>query len=168
MKHLLLLILTGLLLTSTASGQMSQFKALFIYNFAKNVEWPSHMADEEIVISVLGSENLASELEKLARMRKVGNRSLTIEKVTNPDEIQDAHIVYLSDSKSSLMPVVASYQEGQPVLLVADKKGLCNQGAGISFFTSGGKLKFEVCPRHIREHGLKVSQRLISLGEEIR
>ncbi|PWD99549.1 YfiR family protein [Marinilabilia rubra] len=164
MKKLFFLMLMSLVLTTTVSAQMSQFKALFLYNFAKNVNWPSHSAGNDFVITVIGNDELASELKSLAKLRKIGNSSLIVKESNNADGIEDSHIIYVSASQSSLMPIVASYQKDNPVLLVAGKQGLCSQGAGISFFTSGGKLNFEVCPRNVESHGLKLAQKLIALG----
>ena len=61
---------------------------------------------------------------------------------------------------SNLMTV----QNGNKNLIVSGKKGLCAQGAGISFLSEGGKLKFEISNRNISKRGLQVSQKMLSLG----
>jgi len=166
-----LLIVTCLLVMGSAlhvSGQISTFKALFLYNFTQNIEWPGPAAGNgDFVITVLGDNEMASELEKLAKVKKVGARSLLIRKVDNVDEVGDTHIVFLATSKSSLIPMLESYQKGKNTLIVADKSGLCSQGAGIAFTTIEGKLRYEICPERIEEHGLKVSQKLVTLGKKV-
>jgi hypothetical protein len=164
MKKFIFLLLMSLIVTSTANSQMSQFKALFLFNFAKNVNWPSHANGSDFVITVIGNDELAAELKGLAKIRKINNSNLVIKESENAEDVNDSQIIYLSTTRSSLMPIVASYQKGKPVLLVADKQGLCSQGAGISFFTNDGKLKFEVSPRNVESQGLKMAQKLISLG----
>ena len=156
-----LLIVTCLLVLGSAlhvSGQISTFKALFLYNFTQNIEWPGPAAGNgDFVITVVGDNEMAAELEKLAKVRKVNN----------VDEVGDTHIVFLAASKSSLMPMLDSYQKGKSVLMVADKSGLCRQGAGIAFTTIEGKLRYEICTERIEEHGLKVSHKLITLGKKV-
>lgn len=164
MKKIVLGLLLCLMMTSSANSQMSQFKALFLFNFAKNVNWPGQAAGSDFVITVIGNDELADELKGLAKIRKINNSNLVIKESQSAEGISDSHIIYLSSTQSSLMPIVASYQKGNPVLIVADKQGLCSQGAGISFYTSGGKLKFEICPRNVETNGLKLSQKLIALG----
>lgn len=167
MKKIVFLLLLSLMVTSPASSQMSQFKALFLFNFAKNVNWPEDLGSSDFVITVIGNNELAEELKGLAKIRKINNSNLVIKEVRNAEEISNSHIIYLSSPQSSLMPIIASYQKNNPVLLVADKQGLCTQGAAISFFTSEGKLKYEICQRNVESHGLKVSQKLIALGTVI-
>lgn len=167
MKKLFFVLLLSLVVTTTANSQMSQFKALFLYNFAKNVNWPSHSSGSDFIITVVGNDELASQLENLAKLRKIGNSNLVVKTSNTADGIGDSHIIYVSTSQSSLMPIIASYQKENPVLLVAGKQGLCSQGAGISFFTSGGKLNFEICPRNIESRGLSMAQKLIALGSVV-
>jgi hypothetical protein len=164
MKKFVFLLLMSLIVTSTANSQMSQFKALFLFNFAKNVNWPGHASGADFVITVIGNDELAAELKGLAKIRKINNSNLIIKESQNAEGINDSQIIYLSATQSSLMPIIASYQKEKPVLIVADKQGLCTQGAGISFFTTNGKLKFEVCPRNVESQGLKMAQKLIALG----
>jgi hypothetical protein len=164
MKKFVFLLLMSLIVTSTVNSQMSQFKALFLFNFAKNVNWPGHASGSDFVITVIGNDELASELKGLAKIRKINNSNLVIKESQNAEGVNESQIIYLSATQSSLMPIIASYQKGKPVLIVADKQGLCSQGAGISFFTTNGKLKFEVCPRNVESHGLKMAQKLIALG----
>lgn len=126
-----LLIVTCLLVMGSAlhvSGQISTFKALFLYNFTQNIEWPGPAAGNgDFVITVLGDNDMVTELEKLAKVKKVGSRKLLIKKVSNVDEVGDTQIVFLAASKSSLMPMLDSYQKGRSTLIVADKAGLCSQ-----------------------------------------
>lgn len=164
MRRVAFLLLLSLLVAIPATSQMSQFKALFLFNFAKNVDWAGQNTGNEFVITIIGNDDLTLELKNLAKIRKIGSKTLVIKEVSGADNIEDSQIIYLSASKSSLMPILASYQKGKPALLVGDKQGLCAQGAGISFFTTGGRLQFEICPPNVEGHGLKMSQKLIALG----
>jgi len=165
--HFFLLPLLLALTANSACGQMQKFKALFLFNFAKNIEWPSHAIDNNIVVTIVGDDKLEEELNELAEVQKVGNHQLVVETATSIDEISNSHMVFLSSSKSSLMPMLVSYQKDSPTLLIGDKQGLCSQGAGISFLKSGGKLNFEICPGNIEDQGLKLAQKLVSLGIEV-
>ena len=55
------------LICSMAGAQMAQFQALYIYNFAKNISWPAEDASKDLVITVIGDNELGSELTKLAK-----------------------------------------------------------------------------------------------------
>ncbi len=148
-------------------GQTATFKALFLYNFTKNVEWPPSANEGELVITILGDQEITSELEKIAKVKKAGNRTLKVVNVRSTNEIGDSHIVFLGSAKSALMKSLSHEQQNKPVLLIADKGGLCSNGAAISFVTVNGKLRYEISPANIAAHELKVTQKVINLGIEV-
>jgi len=161
---LLLCVLCLGALISEAKGQTATFKALFLYNFTKNIDWPASANGSELVITILGDDDITAELQKIAKVKKAGNKSIKIVSAKSVKDVGDSHIVFLGSAKSSLMSTLSHAQASNPVLLVADKKGLCSQGAGISFLTVGGKLRYEICSEQIESHNLKVTQKIISLG----
>jgi len=152
---------------SEVKGQTATFKALFLYNFTKNVEWPASANGDDLIITVIGDSEISAELEKIAKVKKAGNKSIKIVSARSIKEVGDTHIIFLGSAKSSLMKTLSHEQQGKAVLLVADKGGLCKQGAGISFLTVNGKLRYEICPPIIASHNLKVTQKIISLGIKV-
>lgn len=150
-----------------AQAQMAQFQALYIYNFAKNIGWPAEDASKDMVITVIGDNDLASELNKLAASKSIGSRKVIVKESATPNGIQKSDIVILGESKSSQITSLVTAQEGNKNLIVSGKKGQCAQGAGIAFLSEGGKLKFEISNKNISKRGLQVSQKLLQLGTEV-
>ncbi len=166
MKNFILLLL--LALTSVVGrAQMAQFQALYIYNFAKNIGWPAEDNSKDLVITVIGDNSLASELNKLAATKAIGSRKVVVKESVTPNGIQKSDIVCLGEAKSSQIDALVSAQAGNKNLIVSCKKGQCAQGAGISFLSEGGKLKFEISNKNISKRGLQVSQKLLQLGIEV-
>ncbi len=155
------------LVSLLAQAQMSQFQALYIYNFAKNIGWPAEDASKELVITVIGDNGLAAELSKLAASKAIGSRKVVVKESATTTGLQKSDIVCLGESKSSQIASLVSAQDGNKNLIVSCKKGQCAQGACISFLSEGGKLKFEVSNKNISKRGLQVSQKLLQLGIEV-
>lgn len=151
----------------SAEAQMAQFQALYLYNFAKNIGWPAEDANKEFVISVIGDNDLAAELNKLASTKSIGSRKVVVKESATAAGLQKSDIVYLGESKSSQISGLMSAQDGNKNLIVCGKNGLCAQGAGISFLSEGGKLKFEISNKNIAKRGLQVSQKLLQLGTPV-
>ena len=166
MKKVLLTIMLMLGVLS-AGAQIAQFQALYIYNFAKNIGWPPEDASKDLVITVIGDNGLATELNKLAATKVIGSRKVVVKESATSNGIQKSDIVCLGESKSSQIAALVSAQEGNKNLIVSCKNGQCAQGAGISFRTENGKLKFEISNRNISKRGLQVSQKLLQLGTEV-
>ncbi len=150
--------------TFIASAQEDMFKALFMYNFTKYIEWPDEYKSGDFVITVIGNSGLISELEKLATKKKVENQSIVINKVNDVAEISKSHIVYLSPAKSSQIDELKSSLTSNPTLVVTDKEGLANNGACINYVKVDGKQKFEINPNNIQSVGLKLNSTLTALG----
>lgn len=150
-----------------ANAQMAQFQALYIYNFAKNIGWPSEDSQKELTITVIGDNDLTAELNKLAASKTIGSRKVTVREAATAQGLQKSDIVFLGESKSSMIGALMNAQDGNKNLIVSGKKGLCAQGAGISFMSEGGKLKFEISNKNISKRGLVVSQKLVQLGVEV-
>ncbi len=145
-------------------AQNEMFKALFMYNFTKNVEWPADMRQGDFVIAVLGDSPVIAELQKVAASKKVGQQSIVVKKVDNVAAVDKCHILYLPTGKSGDFGSVLSKIEGKPILLVTDKEGLAQQGACINYVVVGGKLNFEINKARFQKQGLQMSGSLANLG----
>ncbi len=147
-----------------ALAQNEMFKALFMYNFTKNVEWPSDMRQGDFIIAVLGDSPVIDELEKVAASKKVGQQNIIVKKIDNVAAIDKCHILYLPTGKSGDFGAVLSKVEGKPTLLVTDKDGLAQQGACINYVVVGGKLNFEINKARFQKQGLQMASSLANLG----
>ncbi len=164
MRKTLLLFSLVLLFSGISKAQIAQLQALYIYNFAKNIGWPVEDSNKDFVITVIGDNQLATELNKLAATKSVGSRKVVVKELTTANGLQKSDIVYLGESKSSQMTNLITAHNDNKYLIVSGKKGHCAQGAGISFLSEGGKLKYEISNRNISKRGLQVSQKMLSLG----
>jgi hypothetical protein len=163
-RHFIFLIFLCLLGNELASAQNEKFKALFMYNFTKYIEWPANLRQGDFVIGVVGSPSMAAELQTIAEKQKVGTRNLVIKKFNSPDEIDNCHVLYIGRGKSSLIGSILAKMSGKSTLIITDKEGLALQGSGINYIMDGDKLKYEVNRSNIEKKGLIVSKALLALG----
>ena len=166
LKRVSFVLLLGLL-TLPVPGQQSMFKALFMFNFAKYIEWPNQKTESEFVIGIYGNDDITAELQKLAVARKINNRTIVVKSVKVPSEAPNANIFYIPPQSSSSLDEIISFYAQKSTLIITDKSDLCLKGAGINYVMQEGKMKYEVCKKNILSHNLNVDPKLISLGIEI-
>jgi len=115
-----------------SSAQNEMFKALFLYNFTKDIDWPETYKQGEFVVGVLGNSKIIAEIEKIGSKKKVGTQSIVVKKFTSNSDIVYCHVLYITPEKSSQLSEALTKLSDKPTLVITDKPGLADQGAGIN------------------------------------
>lgn len=168
MKYLTLLMLLFVLLGNhfNVNGQDAKFQALIIYNFTKLLDWPDKSGN--FVINVIGNAELTKELKEFTANRKAGGvQEIIVEKVLI-SELANCQMVYVGSSESNNLDKIIEKIGSNNTLLITEKYGLTDKGAGISFVKKSGAWKFQFSASNIKNQGLKVSSDFKELGIEIR
>lgn len=163
----LTILLTVMLIPVISSyGQAAQFKAMYLYKFAKGVSWPNADAARagDFVISIVGDSEMASAIKKTLASRKIGSRNIVVYEISSVALLQNSDVVFLGESKSEQIHRLVESVKDKHVLIVSGKSGWCEHGAAISFINKGGALTYEVSQKKLQEHGLTCSQELMRSG----
>lgn len=145
-----------------AEAQDEKFKAIFIYNFTKYINWPVYQGN--FVISILGNGSIFNEIEEIATKKKVGASTIFIQKINSITEISTCHILYIASAKADFLAEALLLAKSRNILLITEKKDACKNGSGINFINREGKLSFEISKPNIEACGLSVSSDLLKLG----
>ena len=164
MKKIVLVL--SLLTSSVLSFAQSHDKvyAVFVMNFAKYIMWPANRTSGEFVIGVLGNSSIMEELKAAAAVKTIGSQKITVKDCKTSKDVDGCHLIFVAESKSSLVAEVITRLSAEPTLVVTEKEGLAKKGGGISFAESSGKMRFEINKTAIEKKGLSVSSALSNLG----
>jgi len=144
-------------------GQDEKFKALFIYNFTKYIEWPD-ISGSEFKITVLGDANLVTELVQIASKKAVGLNSIIVSSVKAGSEVKKCQILFISHKNMGELPKLIEKVKGSNMLIITEAPNGCSLGASMNFVTTNGSIKFEISKLNIDNAGLKVNEGLLKLG----
>lgn len=133
-------------------------------NFTKLVEWPQSYRQGNFVVGVVGESPLYNELVKMSKTKKIANQSLEVKKYSSADDIDKCHIVYISRNKSETISSVLKKVKSNSTLIISEKQGLVDQGAGINFIIKDNRQKFELNKKNVEKYKLKVSSNLEALA----
>jgi hypothetical protein len=164
-RQFLLLCLVLFAFTNKIKAQEEKFKAIFIYNFTKYINWPPKPGD--FIITVLGNDAITGEIESIATKKTVGNSKIKVNTISSASDIGNCHIIYVSGGKADLLQQVAQKARELNILFITDKQNACSLGADINFINNGGKLTFEISKQNIENCGLQINSTLLSLGKAV-
>ncbi|RLD76376.1 MAG: hypothetical protein DRJ10_13685 [Bacteroidetes bacterium] len=164
MRKIALVMLLFVVLTShfNAIGQDAKFQALIMYNFTKLLDWPDKSGD--FVINVIDNVELAKELADFTATRKAGGIQNIVVNEILTNELTKCQMVFVGASESDKLDEIIKKTEGNNTLLITEKNGLTEEGAGISFVKKNGAWKFEFNELNIKKQDLKVSSDFKELG----
>lgn len=148
-----------------ASAQIAKFKAAFIFNFTRYIEWPSSYNPGEFVIGILGKDSeLSSELNKIASTKNVAGKSIKIENYASASGIGNCNILFVCSSHTGQIGSALGNIGNKNILLVSDSPGSIGKGSAINFVFNNNKLGFEIKSAVAKQKGLKVSSSLENLA----
>ena len=146
--------------TAQAQTDINSAYSLFLYNFAKYSQWPNNSSGE-FKITVFGNSKVYQELQKISTSKKINGRSIAVTKAMNVSEIGETDLLFISLGKSNAIGEVMTSTTGRPIMVVAEKKGLYEKGACISFYVGeDSKLRFQINDQELNNRNLKMAQSL--------
>jgi hypothetical protein len=164
-KRIVLLFLSLFICIYAVKGQDEKFKAIFVYNFTKYINWPAKPGN--FVITVYGNDPITAEIQGIASKKSVGTTSIDVKNIRSVGELTSCHILYIPESKPEALAQVLIKAKELNILVITENKDACKKGSCINFVNSGGKISYEISESNIKSNGLQVSGDLLQLGIKV-
>ena len=145
-----------------------QLKAVFLFNFAQFVEWPTDAFPEPqtpVVIGVLGDDPFGPYLDETIGGEKANNRRLSVQRYRSIHEIKLCHILFISRSETDRLEQILASLHGAKTLTVGDADGFAGRGGMIRFVTERNKIRLKINLEAAKAAGLTISSKLLRPAE---
>jgi YfiR/HmsC-like len=145
-----------------------QLKAVFLFDFAQFVKWPSGCfpnPDAPFCIGILGDDPFGSTLEATIQGETVNNHKLRVVRGRTFEDLKDCQLIFISKSEESHVAEIFSKLDSKPILTVSEINSFAQNGGIIDFYLQGNKVRFEINPDSAQRRGLKISSQLLTLGK---
>jgi hypothetical protein len=145
-----------------------QIKAVFLYNFAQFVEWPSSTLPESespLVIGILGNDPFGKYLDETVRGENVNGHPLVVQRFPTLDKVSDCHILFVNYLKGDDIKPVFEKMKAKNVLTVSDRPNFIQQGGMVRLFTDKNKTKIQINHELAKNADLTISSKLLRLAE---
>ncbi|MEO7598803.1 MAG: YfiR family protein [Opitutus sp.] len=144
--------------------QEKEIKAVFLYNFTRFVDWPSHSLETgsaPFVIGILGTDPFGTVLDEVVRGEKSNDRPLVVKRFDRLEAVTNCHVLFVSRSETARLPAILKYLATQSVLSVSDIDGFAEAGGMIALVTANGKVRLKVNLDSARQAHLGISSKLL-------
>jgi hypothetical protein len=168
-----LVILAAALLWSAAALPAPteyQVKAVFLYNFARFVEWPASTfvaADAPFTLCVYGADPFGADLDAVVRGESVSGRPMAVRRVRELRDLSQCQILFISRSGVRDLETLLATLDHRATLTVSDVEVSAKHGVMIRLMTVQGKIRLRVNIDAVRAAHLTVSSNLLRSAEII-
>src|SRR6267154_357061 len=138
------LFLSGLNLPAQTTPPEYRLKAVFLFNFAEFVSWPSEAfidPQAPLVIGVLGENPFGTHLDEVVRGERVNNRQLVVERYRRVEDIKVCHILFISRSEAGRLDEILPRLKNRSVLTVSDIDRFAARGGIIRFINEKNRIR---------------------------
>lgn len=139
-------------------------KGMFVYNFAKYIDWTHASPSNNFRICVYGKSEITDNLFRIAANKKINNRTIEIVTINNLTDAANCQIIFISKSQNHILKEAIEKLGSQGILLVTEDTEMAQKGACMNIIQVDGKIKFELNQNAARRDGIKIANQLQSLA----
>ena len=146
----------------------ARLKALYLYNFARNVDWPDNYKTGNFVIAVIGNTAVYDKLVELYSSKSIGSQPIEIKKYESVSKIGKCHLLYVAENQQGKLDQILKTQNNSSALIVTEKDGDIVDGTVINFLVINNRLKYELSKKGATKRKLIIGQNLEKLAYAIK
>jgi len=157
----------GTSVTAAAAEPSAEFKvkAVFLFNFAQFVEWPSRVFKSPgapLVIGVLGDDPFGSYLDALVKGERIGAHPVVVRRFRAGQDFSDCHVLFVAPSEAGKIGQIAARLQGAHVLTLGDGEAFCRLGGMVGFVMERGKVRLRINLKAATAADLTISSKLLT------
>jgi hypothetical protein len=174
------LVLAAAILTFLASGialgqdlinREYKIKAAYLYNLGRYITWPSDAFPNEqapFVIGVIEPDPVGPDLQKIAGVKTIDGRPITVRKFTRSEEVQYCHILFLPRGvELATQRELIQRLAGSHVLLVGETEEFLDHGGVIAFVVRENNVRLIIAPEAAQREKLQISSKLLQIAQTV-
>jgi hypothetical protein len=155
--------------TGSSQALERRVKAAFLYKFLGYAEFPPHAfadAGGPLTIAVIGSEDMAAELARIATGRMIAGRLIVVRRVAEHEAASPVHLLFVAGNDSERAGRVLRAAPGA-FLTVTECDGGLRYGSVINFRIVEERVRFDVSLDAAERKNVKLSSRLLTVANRV-
>lgn len=147
-----------------------EYKAAFIFNFAKFIDWPDneYLNNDTIVLGIYKNDPFGIILEKTMIGRQANGKYWKIVRLKSNKNLENCHIVFFSDiPPSEYIRMIEQYKDDAVLFIGNELVDFCEYGGNINFTPQYSEFQFEINNNASIHKGIKIDPKLLLLAKLI-
>lgn len=144
-------------------------KAAFLYKFLGYADFPAAaFADGStpLTIGVIGADDLALELARVAAGRTINNRGVEVRELRDNEAAARVHLLFVGGSDPQRVARLVRQASGAMLIVTECDNGL-QLGSAINFRVVDERVRFDVALDAAERNGIKLSSRLLTVANRV-
>ncbi len=165
---LILLLCVSAIQGAAQPSQEYQVKAVFLFNFAQFVEWPSEaFVDDQspLIIGILGTDPFGAFLDRTIEGEKVNGHPLEVRRFKDLDQLGSCHILYAGGARLEHQELFMTLTRERHILTVGEAVQFARSGGMIRFMMQDNRIRIRINVDATKAAGLTISSKLLRLAE---
>jgi hypothetical protein len=144
----------------------SELEAVYLYNFAKFVNWPPEAAPLSAPFSIctLGNDDLKGALDAVTSSESLQGHKIVVRHLASIAEAEGCHILFIAPSEDRRLSKDLSTVKVKPILTVSSAPSFLEHGGMIQFIVQDKRVRFAVNLAPALEAHLTVSSELLKVA----
>lgn len=151
----------------TAAEANLKIKSMFVYNFVKNVDWPSSAKEGDFKIGILADKKLYQLMNSTYAGKEINGQKLVFEFYDSFGAMSKCQILYVAPEVSKDLSKNSSKLRANKTLVVSDSGGLLYDGSVINFIINNNKLAFEISKTNADLVPLTIGPALLKMAASV-
>jgi len=149
-----------------------EFRAQYLFNFAKYTEWPKQAFpsnNSPFVLGILGKDPFGKDIE-IINGQPIKNRELIVKYFKTVQEVNGCHVLFICASEKNGLPATLKALENSSVLTIAEMDGFIQQNGMINMVVEEKAPGFQTIGFQINQAAaerarLKIDPQLLKLAK---
>ena len=147
-----------------AKALRMKMQGMYLYQFAKNVYWPSEYNTGDFSIGIYGSKDLFNVLSTTFKDKVTGSQKIVFDFYESTSDISDCHMLFIGKEETNTISKVKKVLD-EKTLLVTELKDISNSSSSmINFVYVQSRLKFQLNKSEAEKNNFKIGQTLTKLA----
>ncbi len=146
-------------------------QAKFIYSLALHSEWPSSSfssQDESMNFCIINAEDVAAALNFIGIGKLVHGRPVNVTEIADQGEADGCHVVFSAQPENGTLRRLSVALSGKSILSVANNEKFADAGGIVGYEMIDGKIQFTINKTSTARSKIKISPKLLALGNIVR